>query len=118
MPTQGRGAELGSPTLLHPGLTSAQPKQHKGTFCSGPHSCPSPSLMAPLGCPSCHPRPSPHQGTLAEQLSCSLGTLQPGLGPQAHAQGRVRSGAGNTWQAAAPPPPLLHTHSLSKSSYF
>ena len=58
MPTERRGAELGLPTLLHPDLKTTQPKQHKGTLRSGPHSCPSPSPMAPQGCPpSCHPGP-------------------------------------------------------------
>lgn len=107
MPTQRRRAELGPPALLHPDLKTTQPKQHKGTLRSGPHSCPSPSPMAPRGCPLLPPRPSPHQGTLAEQLSRSLGTLQPGLEPQARARGRARSGAGGTRQAAASPHPTL-----------
>lgn len=107
MPTEGRGAELGSPTLLHLDLKTTQPKQHKGTLRSGPHSCPAPPRWHHGTAPSCHPRPSPHQGTLAEQLTHSLGTLQPGLGPQARAQGRARSGAGGTRRAAAPPRPTL-----------
>lgn len=116
MPTEGRGVELGSPTLLHPDLKTTQPKQHKGTLRSGPHSCPSPSPMAPRDCPLLPPpalSSSRHFGRAAHSL---FGHFAAWFGAAGTCPGQgEKRGRGHT---AGSSPPSPHTHSLSKSSYF